>query len=181
MRVVDREEFCPSLPGEDWRPVVGFEDLYDVSSLGRVCRIDGRTARGPMHTTPSKDGYLTLGLCRDGRKANYKVHTLTALAFLGPRPTGSVINHLDGVKTNNVAANLEYVSPSENIRHAVGLGRVRRKGPGKCSRCGSSAHNAQTCARREAGIWIRQTGRLCNLRDDEFALAFSQATAGELL
>ena len=50
------------------------------------------------------------------------VHHLVAEAFIGARPQGFQLNHLDGVKANNAAKNLEYTTPMQNIHHAIRLG-----------------------------------------------------------
>jgi FixJ family two-component response regulator len=53
---------------------------------------------------------------------------LVAAAFIGPRPIGMHINHIDGVKSNNFATNLEYVTPSENTKHSYRLGLQSQAG-----------------------------------------------------
>ena len=73
-----------------------------------------------------KWGYLKVKLtgCR-----TFKVHDLIARVFLGERPKGAQINHIDGVKKNNAASNLEYCTRSENVSHAYRLGLVGRPTP----------------------------------------------------
>ena len=56
------------------------------------------------------------------------MHSLVALVFIGPRPEGKQINHIDGVRPNNSANNLEYVTPSENNFHAYMLGLSEGQG-----------------------------------------------------
>lgn len=74
-------------------------------------------------------GYLTVMFRVGEKKVNFTVHRLVAAAFIGPRPNGMHINHIDGVKANNAAANLQYVTPSENTRHSFRLGlQVNKKG-----------------------------------------------------
>ena len=86
--------------------------------MGRVEDTRGRISLG--YRNPN--GYRVVKI--DGR--NYSVHRLIAHAFFGPAPPGKLhVNHLDGDKSNNRAENLEYVSPSENARHAIE--RLQRK------------------------------------------------------
>lgn len=120
-------------PGMEWRDVVGFEGLYHVSNYGDV-RTTARTVprdggRGDL-TTPERvlraqvtpKGYLRIQLGRDGQSANRMVHRLVAEAFI-PNPSGRPeVNHLDGDKQNNVVANLEWATPSENQLHAYETG-----------------------------------------------------------
>lgn len=67
-------------------------------------------------------GYDTVELQTGAIKKRFTVHRLVAAAFIGARPDGQHINHIDGVKTNNAATNLEYVTPSENQKHSFRLG-----------------------------------------------------------
>jgi hypothetical protein len=100
---------------EEWRPVVGWEGVYDVSSHGRVRTV----ATGlVLKATPNSRGYLAVSLAREGKKTG-KIHVLVAAAFIGIRPCGFVINHLDGNKLNNWSSNLEYTSQYGNYLHAV--------------------------------------------------------------
>jgi hypothetical protein len=76
-----------------------------------------------------KGGYLRVKLSIGGQQQHHLVHVLVAAAFIGPRPEGKEVNHKDGIKTNNAVANLEYVTPSENVRHSIAeLGVQRAKG-----------------------------------------------------
>ncbi len=102
---------------EGWRPVVGFEDVYEVSDAGRVRR--GGHVLIPLRNSA---GYRAVQLWRDGRPTTRLIHVLVAAAFLGPAPEGQDVNHCDGDKTHNAVANLEYVTRSENNRHAYRLG-----------------------------------------------------------
>lgn len=117
---------------ECWAPVASYEDTYEVSSLGRVRRrarstVDraGRLrAWGERLLNPSvrRNGYRALMLSRSDVKVNAYVHHLVAHAFIGPRPPGMWINHIDGDKLNNRVENLEYVTVTENNRHAFRTG-----------------------------------------------------------
>ena len=113
------------MPAEEWRPVVGYEDRYEVSSLGRVRSLD-RTVHlynggsyirkgAMMHPTRDTYGHLQVRLCGGRGNARMKqVHRLVADAFLGPRPKGAHTRHLNGVPTDNAVENLAYGSGREN-------------------------------------------------------------------
>lgn len=105
------------MPGarEEWRPIPGYEGLYDVSNEGNV---RGVKRRKILKSRASRTGYLQLQLHADGQAHHVSVHRLVASAFIGPVPHGCEVNHVDGNKANNTVANLAYVSHSENIRHA---------------------------------------------------------------
>lgn len=109
---------------EEWRPVVGYEEVYSVSSLGRVRRERAyhTTWAGRVLRTYLCAGYHRLMLSLNNQKRQYFVHQLVAVAFLGPYPPGQMVNHKDGVKLNNRPENLEYCTPRENMEHASRLG-----------------------------------------------------------
>lgn len=97
----------------------------------------------------SNAGYLRVELHSDGSAKKHSVHRLVALAFV-PNPDGKeCVNHIDGVKTNNAAANLEWVTRSENQKHAYALGLQK---PFHVSgRKISDAHKAALCGSRWNG------------------------------
>jgi hypothetical protein len=121
---------CPmvnKLDSEVWKPVTvdGLRNSYRVSSHGRVMRVargsgtqHGRVLRG----SPNAVGYPVANLSLDGEPKQYLVHRLVATAFLGPPPPKHEVNHIDGVTTNNRADNLEWVTKSENGKHAFRIG-----------------------------------------------------------
>ena len=113
---VDMEDVTPA--PERWLPVPGYEGRYDVSDLGR-----GRSWVSPgrrtqpriLKSSPTSAGYLAVSLTRgDGRKTTRTIHSLVAAAFLGPRPAGQEVRHLDGNPLNNTLGNLAYGTRSEN-------------------------------------------------------------------
>lgn len=106
---------------EMWKPIDGYNGLYEVSNLGRVRNSNGLV----MKQRPRKDGYVRLLLFRNGTGYKYKseyIHILVAKAFI-PNPEGkSEVNHIDANKSNNVVSNLEWVTRRENHFHAVAMG-----------------------------------------------------------
>ncbi len=89
-----------------------------MDSRGIPRRLTGRVLR-PMTIT---GGYYMVHLRKDGLTVPCKIHRLVAEAFIGPAPEGLQVNHRDGVKTNNRAENLEWVTRSENMQHAYAMG-----------------------------------------------------------
>jgi hypothetical protein len=114
-----------SLPTEEeWRPVQGYEDRYEVSSLGRVRSLTTRFHPGRVRRVyPSAAGYLAVTLSRDNRNAIHYVHRLVASAFCEREPHHPLVRHLDGDPSNNVASNLAWGTPEENGLDMVGHGR----------------------------------------------------------
>lgn len=108
---------------EEWRGFPGYEDRVQVSSLGRV-----RTLRLLKGFITNESGYLAIAksfeVDVDGKVTYEKeyVHSLVAKTFIGPRPLGKQVNHIDGDRTNNAIENLEYVTVQENSHHAFKIG-----------------------------------------------------------
>lgn len=103
---------------EEWRPVVGWERLYEVSDAGQVRSVPrggkggtrGRTLRQPS----SGGGYRQVTLS-NGKRVTGHVHRLVAEAFLGPAPSSSYeVRHLDGDPSNNTRTNLAWGTGAEN-------------------------------------------------------------------
>ena len=114
---------------EIWKPIAGYEGLYEISNLGRVKSL-ARTRRAKgLSTVPvperiralsvQREGYVSAHLHLDGKTNKIYVHRLVASAFLDNDAGLPQVNHLDGDKSNNCSSNLEWVTGSENCRHAV--------------------------------------------------------------
>lgn len=117
---------------EVWKPVLGYETAYEVSSLGRVRSVDrevmnrwGTTCarKGQIRAHGVKrEGYHFVNLCRKQRAKPMYVHRLVAIAFLPNPDCLPQVNHRDGDKSNNAVENLEWCSKSENCQHALSAG-----------------------------------------------------------
>ena len=115
---------------EEWREVAGYSKLYEVSNLGRIRSLARVVARdggqGALtineiirkgHITPK--GYVRVTLSKGGNPKNHMVHVLVAGAFLGDAPSERhEVNHKSGIKSDNRARNLEWMTPSQNLQHA---------------------------------------------------------------
>ncbi len=106
---------------EIWKSIPSFEGFYEASNTGQIKRLKhGKGSRGEhvMQSQIDRNGYRQIQLYRDGIKHCLHVAPLVASAFFGPCPQGLEVNHIDGDKTNNCIENLEYVTRSENQKHA---------------------------------------------------------------
>ena len=107
---------------EVWKDVVGYEQRYQVSNLGRVySKITKKILKQNLHT----NGYFTIATKiggRNGKDVCFKVHRLVATAFLPNIENKPLVNHIDGVKTNNNVNNLEWCTAKENTDHAIRTG-----------------------------------------------------------
>ncbi len=115
---------------EVWKKIKNWP--YKVSNYGRVKRnsSDYNSTYIGKILKPGliRGGYLMVVLCKNGKRKNSLVHRLVIESFLGPCPKGKEVNHIDGIKINNEIWNLEYVTRSENHKHAYKLGLERQDG-----------------------------------------------------
>jgi len=96
---------------------------YEVSDDGQVRsaihgRFKGSKPGTILRQVLDEKGYLRVNLYFNAKGSPARVHRIVAEAFLGERPKGMTVNHIDGNKINNSVENLEYLSNKENIRHA---------------------------------------------------------------
>lgn len=112
---------------ELWLPVRGYEEYYQVSTLGAVySNRNKRLLRGV------KDGgYVFINASVDGVRKKTPVHRWVAIAFIENPEEKLQVNHINGVPWDNRASNLEWTTASENSTHAVETGlSPPRKGEG---------------------------------------------------
>lgn len=129
------------LPGEIWKPVVGWESVYMVSNMGRVKSL-ARTRAGKngtrigvsekiMNPSPNTYGHVMVRLSCDGRRTRRFAHHLVMEAFVGPRPEGMECCHNNGNPGDNRLRNLRWDTPSANWddRRRHGRGTEGEKHP----------------------------------------------------
>lgn len=124
------------MENEIWRPVVGYEGLYEISSFGRVKRLARVSvdSMGRVMTYKEKiltnyinkqTGYPCINLSKDGKVKSQNIHRLIAIAFI-PNPNNlPCVNHVDEVRANSVLSNLEWCSRSYN--NSYGSANAKRK------------------------------------------------------
>jgi hypothetical protein len=121
---------------EHWKDIPGFEGRYQVSNLGRVKSLPflqryllrngneafRRTRERMLAQTPNNGGYLLVKLWLDNAERTFTVHGLVARAFVPNHSGLPEVNHIDGVKSNCIATNLEWKTSTGNKLHAVEIG-----------------------------------------------------------
>lgn len=132
----------------EWRLIPGHHS-YEVSSAGEVRRVGSAQA---LRTSGHRSGYRLVSL---GQGTKFTVHSLVALAFIGPRPPRHDVNHKDGDKTNNRLSNLEYLSRGENHRHAYRLGLMDHWGD-KNPRCKLTRAMVAQMKKLRADGWLQK-------------------------
>lgn len=127
---------------EEWRDVVGYEGLYQVSNLGRVRSLDrivsrrsgvgrGSAKKQPVQgrlltNSANSSGYSNVTLSSGGRSKTSQVHVLVLKAFVGPRPDGYYCCHSNGDKSDNRVSNLRYDTPRGNCLDRITHGTCLR-------------------------------------------------------
>lgn len=115
------------MANEQWKPVVGFEGLYEVSDHGRVrsfrrCGSSG----GAVAVRETHRGHLRVDLCKNGKKSVKRVHRLVLEAFSGPCPNKMECRHLNGVPDDNRPENLKWGTHAENRQDMIDHGTSTR-------------------------------------------------------
>jgi hypothetical protein len=109
---------------ERWLPVIGFEEIYEVSDHGNVRSI--KTGKIKAYTLNKQDNRPFMGLWKHNKIKIFKPHTLVLTAFVGPRPVGLECCHNDGNPWNNCLENLRWDTPKSNQRDRAKHGTSNR-------------------------------------------------------
>lgn len=117
---------------EIWKPIKGYEGIYEISNFGKVKSIRYfnhvnnkiYSREKILKLSLNEKGYFRVGLYKSGKEIKFKVHRLVAENFI-PNPNKyNEVNHIDGNKQNNCVDNLEWCTHSHNIKEAVKLGLI---------------------------------------------------------
>ena len=167
---------------EIWKPVSGYEGLYEVSNTGKIRSIERMTVVGRrgsgrelrQYLTPY--GYLEVSLSNKGKVSHKKVHRLVADAFCEKSDGQDEVNHIDGDKQNNYASNLEWCTRRENTIHAYrnGLQTTTRGGPVRRVVCLNDGHEFSTAgeAARYYGLDVGMISSQCRRKSRGKELTF---------
>lgn len=162
---------------EQWRPVVGFEGLYEVSNHGRVrslVRFRGERVSpriSYLRGSQNAGGYIVHSLRRHGHKhgTHRLAHRMVLESWVGPRPEGMEAAHLNGVPNDNRVENLAWMTHVENVSHQREHGTLLlgEKNP-------QAKLNARIVAAirslREHGVTLRDIARAFKIRETTVSL-----------
>lgn len=129
---------------EIWKPVIGYEGLYEISNMGNVkgVRRSGCTGE-PLKAHIDHNGYVNFSLTKDCKRKQCKGHRLVAMAFIPNPENKRTVNHKNGNKQDNRVENLEWMTYSENHKHAY---RTGLKKVSDAQRKVASETGKRTCA-----------------------------------
>lgn len=123
---MEKQSTIENLEGEIWKPVVGYEGLYEVSNLGRIRSIF-RWKHYKIIKQRIEKGYFRIGLWNKGKARWFHVHRLVAMSFI-PNPNNlPQINHIDENPLNNNIKNLEWCTRKYNCNYGTRNKRIREK------------------------------------------------------
>jgi hypothetical protein len=111
---------------ETWKPVTGFEGIYEVSNHGKVRRV-AYLIKPSNHTF----GYKKVTLWKAQKPFQKYVHDLVSFEFIGPKPEGKYVGHGDDDPANNHLDNLSYLTPLKNVHDAIDRRRWTHKWAGR--------------------------------------------------
>ena len=166
----------------EWRPVVGYEGLYDVSNCGNVRRVAAGTRNvvaGRILKASRTKGYWVVSLFKDLCRKQCYVHRLVVEAFLGPIPDDMEVNHKDGIKLNCCSTNLEVVTHQQNAIHAHAKGLVPHARGERHSRAKLTAKQVEEIRREYRPGRISRGGTGYRVFADRYEISVS--SVGDIL
>lgn len=120
------------LSPEVWKPVPGYEGIYEISNFGKVNSIrNGERFPRKLNTKTHYTSFSCKKLPEHKTQKCFYIHSLVAQVFIGPRPEGHVVRHLDGNRRNNHLSNLAYGTPQENVADAIAHGTFAKENNGR--------------------------------------------------
>lgn len=111
---------------EEWKDIKGYEEIYQISTKGRIKSKGNSFSRKEkeIKQTKTKSGYYTVGLHKGGKVKRYRVHRLVAETFIDNPFNLPEVNHIDENKANNEMTNLEWCTHKENCNHGTRNNRM---------------------------------------------------------
>ena len=109
---------------EIWKPIKGYEGLYEVSNLGRVKSLKRwhHPRENILKNKFTTDGYYETALLKNGKYKYIRTHRIVAQTFIPNETNKKEVNHKDGNKLKNCVDNLEWCTSKKKKKHAYKLG-----------------------------------------------------------
>ena len=107
---------------EVWKPIKGYESLYEISNRGTIRKINNKKLKMPHK---HRMGYLKVMLYSNGKEKSFYLHRLIAKAFIPNPKNYPCVNHINGTKNDNSINNLEWCTRSQNTQHAYNTGLIK--------------------------------------------------------
>jgi hypothetical protein len=117
----------PVLLLEWWKPIPGFEELYEISNLSNINRLPNtpkcRKRRRLKPILHPLYGYMQIILCKEKNPKTMRLNVLMAKTFFGECPKGHIIDHINFDRAKNWLSNLQYITQKQNIERSRLAGR----------------------------------------------------------
>ncbi|MBZ3643535.1 HNH endonuclease [Enterococcus faecium] len=103
---------------EIWRPIEGYEGLYEISNLGKIkSNFRQGSTTDFLKISNNGNGYMMVRLCKNGKAKKYYLHRLLAQTFIDNPEDKPQVNHINENRSDNRLENLEWVTQKENNNH----------------------------------------------------------------
>ena len=122
MSIRERRCFIIQNSIEIWKPIIGYEGLYEISNFGRVRNASQKIIKVQINNR----GYYRIRLCKNGKYEQYFIHRLVAITFIPNKDISLEVNHKDENKLNNKVDNLEWVTRKENMNRGTVQDRIHK-------------------------------------------------------
>ena len=174
---------------EEWKLIKNYEGLYEVSNLGRIRSLDKlvKGRKGTEYIKKGKilkqikhvNGYMKIGLTKDGKRKTFLVHRLVAEAFISNPENKPYIDHINTIKDDNRVENLRWATASENQYNELTTIKKKEYKGEKCYWYGKSGEDNP---RSKKVVQFNLDGSIVKIWDsasqtEEFGFLLSKVTA----
>lgn len=161
---------------KEWKEIIGYDGRYVINSSGNVLSVRS-THKNILLKPVMRSGYLCYGLYKCGKNIKVNIHRLVADNFIEKIPGKNIVNHKNGIKTDNSIENLEWVTYSENNKHAIDTGLMPIKSGESSNLSGMTGINHY----RSKKLQCLCTGMIMNIKDASEFLKVERAQLSRMV